>query len=447
MKVMSFTASLMAFAISAGPAYASVSKQEASKLGKQLTLVGAQQAANSSGVIPAYTGGLPQDLMADPYKDIYANEKPLFEITQKNLERYKKNLTEGQLAMFAKYPDTYKMLIYPTHRTANFPKYILDKAKKNATTAKLLAGGVGLKNFDETLPFAIPKSGVEIIWNHETRFRGGSAQLNQATIPVERDGSFAPIRLRAQFTPPQYLKDGYDNKKDKNILFYYTSFTKSPARLTGNILLVHETIDQVSEPRKAWQYNAGQRRVRRAPQVAYDAPLTDGLRTTDQVDMYNGAPDRYDWKLVGKKEIYIPYNSYKLMDQDAKYTDIIAPGHINQDYSRYELHRVWHVQATLKEGARHIYAKRDFYVDEDSWQIAVVDHYDSRGVLWRLAEGHSLQFVNVNTPWYIAATNYDLISGRYMAELSTEERDAFIFGANVKRKAFSTSALRRSGKR
>jgi len=437
----------MAFAISAGPAYASVSKQEASKLGKQLTLVGAQQAANSSGVIPAYTGGLPQDLMADPYKDIYANEKPLFEITQKNLERYKKNLTEGQLAMFAKYPDTYKMLIYPTHRTANFPKYILDKAKKNATTAKLLAGGVGLKNFDETLPFAIPKSGVEIIWNHETRFRGGSAQLNQATIPVERDGSFAPIRLRAQFTPPQYLKDGYDNKKDKNILFYYTSFTKSPARLTGNILLVHETIDQVSEPRKAWQYNAGQRRVRRAPQVAYDAPLTDGLRTTDQVDMYNGAPDRYDWKLVGKKEIYIPYNSYKLMDQDAKYTDIIAPGHINQDYSRYELHRVWHVQATLKEGARHIYAKRDFYVDEDSWQIAVVDHYDSRGVLWRLAEGHSLQFVNVNTPWYIAATNYDLISGRYMAELSTEERDAFIFGANVKRKAFSTSALRRSGKR
>jgi hypothetical protein len=442
-----FNLSILALTLASTSANAKVSPQEAAAIGNELTFMGAQKKANATQTIPEYSGGLKQDLTANPYEDIYAHETPLFIITKNNLTKYINNLTPGQIAMFEKYPDTYKMPIYTTHRTANFPKEILKKAKRNATAATLLEGGNGLANFDETVPFAIPKSGVEVIWNHETRFRGGSVQLNQAALPVERDGSFTPIKQRAQFTPPQYLKDGYNEAQDKNVLFYFTSHTKSPARLTGNVLLVHETIDQVNEPRKAWQYNAGQRRVRRAPQVAYDAPNTDGLRTSDQVDMYNGAPDRYDWKLIGKKEVYIPYNSYKLMNPEAKYKDIIQAGHINQDYTRYELHRVWHVQGTLKEGARHIYAKRDIYVDEDSWQIAVADHYDSRGQLWRVAEGHAMQFVNANTPWYIALTNYDLMSGRYMAELNSEERDAFKFGSEVKRKTFTTSALRRSGKR
>ncbi len=183
--------------------------------------------------------------------------------------------------------------------------------------------------------------------------------------------------------------------------------------------------------------------------MAYDAPgpSTEGLRTADQLDMFNGAPDRYDWKLMGKKEIYIPYNAYKLADNTAKYSDIVKVGHVNQDFTRYELHRVWVVEADLKEGDRHIYAKRTFYVDEDSWQIAVADQYDNRGVLWRVSEGHALQFVNANTPWYVSTVHYDLQSGRYLVDLSNEERNAFKFGAKVKRKTFTAAALRRSGKR
>ncbi len=448
MKLISLTTLLMALALASGSASAKVSFQEASKLGKNLTPMGAQKSGNKAGTIPAYTGGLKQSFSADPYQDIYAAEKPLFTINKDNLEKYKGNLSKGQLAMFKKYPDTYKMPIYPTHRTASFPKEIEDKAKLNATKSTLLGAGNGLTNFDESTPFAIPKNGVEVIWNHTTRFRGGNTETNTATLPVERDGSFQPIKITSKTASPQYLKGGKNAKKDKNILFYYTSYTRAPARLTGNVILVHETIDQVSEPRKAWQYNAGQRRVRRAPQVAYDAPDTDGLRTADQVDMYNGSPDRYNWKLIGKKEIYIPYNSYKLMDKDAKYSDIVGAGHINQDYTRYELHRVWHVQATLKEGSRHLYAKRDLYVDEDSWQIAIADHYDARGQLWRVSEGHAMQFVNSDTLWYTSITNYDLFSGRYMVELSNEEHEGFKFGTyNMKRKQFTTSALRRSAKR
>src|SRR5690606_9217560 len=174
------------------------------------------------------------------------------------------------------------------------------------------------------------------------------------------------------------------------------------ARLAGNVLLVHETIDQVSEPRRAWIYNSGQRRVRRAPQVAYDGPGTaaDGLRTADNYDLYNGSPDRYNWSFKGKKELYIGYNSYKLDEKGLPYDDIIKPGHINQDLTRYELHRVYEVEATLREGTRHIYAKRVFYFDEDSWMASVIDHYDGRGNLWRVAEAHQMFYYHVPVQGY-----------------------------------------------
>jgi hypothetical protein len=163
--------------------------------------------------------------------------------------------------------------------------------------------------------------------------------------------------------------------------------------------------------------------------------------------MYNGAPDRYDWKLIGKKELYIPYNSYNLLDTNAKYEDLIEEGHLNADYLRYELHRVWQVEATLKEGARHIYAKRTFFIDEDTWGASVIDHYDGRGELWKLSEAHNIQFYDVDTPWMVAETLYDLNSGRYLVTgLSNEETTFMIFGEKVKRTDFSTSALRRLGR-
>ncbi len=449
MKIQLLTISALALAMASGSVLAKVSQKEALQIGKNLTPMGAEKKANSAGTIPAYVGGLKQDSSADPFENIYAHEKPLFTITAKNLSQYQGNLSDGQIAMFKRFPDTYKMPVYQTHRTASFPKDVYAKAKKNATTADLIDGGNGMVNFDETVPFVIPKSGVEVIWNHVSRYRGGSVERNAANIPVQRSGDFIAIKGRSQLTAPWYLKEGFDAQEDDNVLFYYTYLTKSPARLTGNVLLVHETIDQVNQPRLAWTYNAGQRRVRRAPQVAYDAPgnATEGMRTTDQVDMYNGAPDRYNWKLIGKKELYIPYNSYKIADQDAKYSDIVQKNHINQDYTRYELHRVWQVEATLKEGARHIYAKRTLYLDEDSWQVAVADHYDNRGQLWRASEGHALQFVNANTPWYVSNTNYDLISGRYLVDLNNEERNPFVFGKQVKRKDFTSGAIRRMGKR
>ncbi|PRA72991.1 outer membrane lipoprotein-sorting protein [Pseudomonas sp. MYb187] len=434
-----------------GAVLAAVPADEAAQLGKSLTPIGAQQAGNADGSIPAWTGGMgktaaPVDangFLGNPF----ANEKPLFTITKANMDQYKDKLTPGQIEMFKRYGDSYRMPVYTTHRTAALPDSVYAAAKKNATTTQLIEGGNGLQNFDTAIPFPIPKSGVEVVWNHITRYRGGSFRrvITQAT--PQTNGSNTLVTFQDQFTFRTQLKD-YNPAENSNVMFFFTQRVLQPARLSGDVLLVHETIDQVKEPRMAWMYSAGQRRVRRAPQVSYDGPgvATDGLRTSDNYDMYNGSPDRYDWKLIGKKEIYIPYNSFALASTKLKYNDILQPGHINQDLARYELHRVWEVEATLKTGERHIYAKRHFYFDEDTWQAAEIDHYDGRGMLWRVAEAHEMQLYDHQVPFYALETLYDLQSGRYLAlGMANEEKRFYDFDFQASTTDYSPAALRSAG--
>lgn len=431
-----------------GSAVAAVSADQAAALGNSLTPVGAEKAGNADGTIPAWTGGLAsgEDRWADPFAD----EQPRLVITAANAEQHADKLTPGQLAMFKKYPDTFKMNVYPTHRTAAMPDSVYQSVKENAVNAQLSDDGNGLSGLKEAIAFPVPQNGLEVIWNHMTRYRGGSIDRTFVQVPVQANGAFTPVKISEQMSWPAYLAEGFNPKKDNNILFYFVQQVKAPARLTGNVLLVHETMNQVDQPRQAWTYNAGQRRVRRAPQIAYDAPgtATDGQRTTDNLDLFNGAPDRYDWNLVGKQELYIPYNSYKLGDRNASYDDILKQGHMNPDLTRYELHRVWKVEATLKEGSRHIYAKRVFYINEDNWQASVVDHYDGRGQLWRVGEAHAFQYRNAQVPWLVAESLYDLQSGRYLVGgLTNQEGDGFAFGKQFKHKNFTPQAIRRMGKR
>ena len=224
----------------------------------------------------------------------------------------------------------------------------------------------------------------------------------------------------------------------------------APARLAGEVLLVQETLDQSIENRRAWVYNAGQRRVRRAPNVAFDNPGTnsDNLRTSDQFDLYNGSPQRYDWTLVGKKEILVPYNSYKLDLNTLKYSDILKKNHINPDVARYELHRVWVVDSKLKAGQSHLYSRRTLYVDEDSWHIVAVDCYDSRGQLYRVQEGHVIQYYDVPALWTALETVYDLSNGRYLAlGLDNEEPRSRDFSQKRTLADFQPAALQRRGVR
>lgn len=435
----------------ATPSQAAVSAAEAARLGQDLTPQGAMMAAD--GAIPAWDGGITQMPAGfkpgEKHPNPYAGDAPLLVIDSTNYQRYRNKLSPGQIALIQKYPDTFRMPIYPTRRSAVYPDNIYKATAQNAVQTQLTEDGNGLVNYVEGTPFPIPASGLEVVWNHIVRYRGDSVQRVVNQVTPQANGDYTPVRFKEEFTFRNKLTD-FQPGKDENVLFYFQQNVVSPARMAGNVLLIHETINQVKGPRKAWIYNAGQRRVRRAPQVAYDGPGTasEGMRTSDNYDMYNGAPDRYDWKLIGKQEMYIPYNAYELNSGDLTYDDIVKPGHLNPEHTRYELHRVWKVEATLKEGERHIYAKRVFYFDEDTWQASVIDHYDGRGTLWRVAESHQIVYYDQKTPWFAAEVLHDLLSGRYLATgLDNEEPGSYRFGAERASRHYTPSALRRAGRR
>jgi hypothetical protein len=412
-----------------GTASAKVSPEEAAKLGTTLTPVGAERAGNKDGSLPEWKGDYKLPKPAAGQERLLSSsgelgkDKPLYTITAANLEKYKAQLTLGHQTLLKKFPDTYKMNVYKSRRTATFPDFIVAATKKNALEAEATNGGESLSNAITGIPFPIPKSGIEVMWNHKTRFRGVGVTRYNIQMAVTTGGDFTPFKLKEDVRF-HYNLPNQTPAQMENVIIYFLQLTMDPPRQAGSVLLVHETADQIKEARRAWLYNPGQRRVRRAPNVAYDNPGngSDGLRTNDQLDVFNGATDRYTWKIVGKKEMIIPYNNAILGQNSLKYSDIAKKNHMNQDLPRYELHRVWVVEAELKPGTSHIYSKRTFYVEEDTWTAVHADMYDRRGQLWRVQEAFP-----VNIPWRVATgnaggTSYDLQSGRYLLlEFSNEE--------------------------
>ena len=445
-------AAALAALAAATPAAAKVTGAEAAKLGGELTPLGATAAGTESGSIPTWQGGITKPPAGYApgmhHPDPFAADKPLFTITADNFRLYEANLSPGQIALFQRYPATFRMPVYRSRRTASLPRRIYDRTIANATTAMLTEGGNGVMNAAEGIPFPIPKNGLEAIWNHLLRYRGKSLRRASGQASPTAAGAYVMVRLDEDVLWA-YQQPGATTATIDNMLAYFLQEVASPPRLAGNILLVHETLDQTAEPRKAWIYNPGRRRVRRAPNIAYDNPGTasDGQRTSDQFDMFNGAPDRYVWTLGGKRELYIPYNSYKLHSDRNRFDDIVKPNHINPDLTRYELHRVWVVEARLKEGTRHLYARRTFHIDEDSWQAAIVDHYDGRAKIWRVSEAHVINYYEVPLVWTTAMTVYDLQNGRYLVNGLANEYEMIRFNVALGREKFIPEALRQLGRR
>jgi hypothetical protein len=430
---------------------AALSTEEIARLGGDLTPLGAEKAGSADGTIPSWEGGITRPPAG--YKpgmhhpDPYAGDEVLFTITAANMGPHKDKLTPGHQAMLQTYP-SFSMRIYPTRRSASFPQRIYDATRRVAATARLVENGYGVTGATIGIPFPIPKSGIEVIWNHLLRYRGDIAARTIAQAAPTRGGNYTLVQFADEFNLLYSHEGATEENLDNKILFFKQKVT-SPARLAGGILLVHETLNQVKEHRSAWLYNPGQRRVRRAPNVAYDNPGTaaDNMRTSDQFDMFNGAVDRYEWNLVGKKEFYVPYNSYELHSNSLKYEDILTPLHINPAHCRYELHRVWVVDAVLKSGSRHIYKRRTFYVDEDSWQILLVDQYDNRDQLWRVSEGHVINYYDVATLWTTLEVHTDLQAGRYLAIGLDNESRMYEFGIERTAEDYTPAALRREGRR
>jgi hypothetical protein len=387
----------------------------------RLTAVGAEAAGNASGTIPAWSGGLVSPPAgwqpAQGYVDPFAGELPTCVVAAANAQQHKEQLTAGVLALLARNSD-FRMPVYPTHRTAAYPASI-------------------------TAAYPEPRTGLEAVSNHLLRYLGGGVQRDFDSFVVRANGDI----LKIGFHDQRVYDENFDERLP-NRMFSYRGHFLSPADLVGTIFLVHEPSPLSAETRKAWIYNAGQRRVRRAPDLAYDSVQngSDGLAIVDQYDGYNGSPDRYDWQLIGKREVLVPYNNYGIGDKRLPYSQIIRKGSPNPDLLRFELHRAWVVDARLKPGQAHVYARRVLYLDEDSWSVLLSEAYDSRGQLWRVGLHSLVQYYDALVPWYRFELWFDLSNGSYvLSGLDNAYKSAWTFGVKGRMRDFEPDALRRAG--
>jgi hypothetical protein len=407
-------------AVLAGSAVAAVSPEEAARLGKDLTPMGAERAGNADGSIPEWNEAgtpIPANFKADSgdYTDPYAGEKPLYTVDADNWKEHAEFLTEGARAMFEKMgKDGFKMHVYPTKRDFVVPEWIYANTAKNATGATLVAEGQKIDGNYAGVPFPIPQTGLEVIWNHMTRYLADHT-LDYDTYYVDSSGK--PI-----LSTTGYLTDKFEMYKIKDKPVGDTPWLKlrinyeAPARRAGEILLVHEPGADFTEGkgRQAWQYLVGQRRVRLAPAVSFDTPnpAVAGTSTYDDAFIYNGSPERYTWKLVGKKEVLIPYSCYEFLFK-VNITDALGEKFLDPEVIRWEKHRVWVVEADLKPGMRHLYKKRRFYIDEDMWAGMASENYDARDNLWRVQFAYGANLYDIKSTYHFAYGAYDIAQGIY----------------------------------
>ncbi|AZD86957.1 hypothetical protein C4K14_4135 [Pseudomonas chlororaphis subsp. aureofaciens] len=437
-------------------AQAKVSPEEAARLGQDLTPMGAERAGNADRSIPAWSGkwlGLPPQLKYEgsgsPYPNPYAAEKPLFVITANNMQQYAANLTDGQQALLKRYPETFNIPVYASHRDFRFDQRLYDDIKKNALSAELINDGNDTHNAWAASPFPIPKSGSELMFNHTLAGRAYTEEANYQQSVVYSNKE----QVQEQYNYKIYSVWSSPEKNQENANGVLTNFlitTLEPIRKKGEITVGHEFINPTSSPRQAWQYSPGQRRVRRAPTVGYDSPTgAGGFRVYDEDRLFNGAPDRYNWTLVGKREIYIPYHNYQIDDPSVSREQILATtGHINPQYMRYEKHRVWVLQADLKPSSRHIYAKRVLYLDEDTWAATLADNYDSRGQLWRTNMQTSVYAYEMQRYQARLGIYQDLIAGSYLVDrLLVDQKPAKLNASNFVDDDFTPGNLRKLGTR
>lgn len=401
------------------PALAKVSAEEAAMLGGDtLTEIGAERAGSADGSIPAWQPdwkGPPISENGGIYPDPFADEKPLLSITAANLDEHADKVSDGTKLLLQRWPD-FKIDVYKSHRVVDFPESVKASTVKNASRVESTVDGSEVVGAMGGYPFPIPKSGAEVIWNHNLRYYGPPYRSEFSGYLVNASGNLIVTHVFNNYTDSPY----YDNPEEPQRIFQRRmSEYIGPPRMVGDKTLTNMFLSFKKDGRdKIWTYTQGQRRVRLAPDMGYDNPLSvaGGAYFFDELGMWEGQLDRFDFKLVGKKEMYVPYNNYKFV-MHTKAEDAFGKQFANPDVMRWEPHRVWVVEATLKPGLRHAQSKKVFYIDEDSWSIVLYEGYDQAGKMMRTAQGlltYDWATKSVpNTP----AILYDLIKGQYASSM------------------------------
>jgi hypothetical protein len=379
----------------AGHAMAAITADEAKKLGgAEYNEVGALKAGNKDGTIPAYSGKPPATAAAPAsagkFKagDPYASEKPLYSIDAKNMDKYADKLSEGVKTLMRRYA-SFRIDVYPTHRDQYFPQHVLENTPKCATATNTVGEGTGLTGPGACIPFPLPKNGYEVMWNANLRHRAPFQKANFRIWSIDSAGTLTLSSENEVLSDSQWW-----NPKNKNPVFMQRLLNENlaPAAKNGSKDLRVTPLRMDQDESRAWSYIPGQRRVRLAPEFKYDtvSTSTGGLILFDEIALFDGKMDRFDFSNAKLKEIYVPFDSVKSQHVSAEV--LAAPKtHPDPNYIRWELRRVWEVDAPRKEGARHIYKKKVFYVDADAWTFVLYDSFDQSGKIYRTA---------VTMPWY-----------------------------------------------
>ena len=312
------------------------------------------------------------------------------------------------------------MPVYSTVRSFRAPTEIYENTSRNLLTAKLNESSSGFENANGGIPFPIPQSALEVYFNHIARWRGKQLKNTASDAVVQKNGKFSLVTRKSVVRFDSYIH-GLESANLTSLVARITA----PAMNSGNGILVLEPLDQLNHSRRAWLWDKGRRRTIRAPNIAYDQPVVSAqsLRTADDTDLVNGSPDRFDWELLEKREIYIPYNNERLSSKQLSYKELLTRHHLNPEYTRYELHRVWVIRARLKSQWRHVYSQRDFYLDEDSWQVVIADQYDKSGELWRVSLSYPKFYPDMPGIFPVVNVFHDLHNQRYSVMGLQNERN------------------------
>ena len=408
---------ILAAVVSASVAGAGVTPEEAAALGTTLTPVGAEMAGNASGSIPAYEGGLrtlpPGYKPGDPRRiDPFSGEKPLRVVTGSNLAEAAPQLTAGTQELLRRHP-SFRLDVYPTHRTVGYPDDLVANTRRNATDARAIDGGLGIANAFPGVPFPIPKDGREVMWNHRLHFMGRAVQFKYDSWLVDATGQkvhTSTAQSRWEFPP---FQESQMPLQEDDTIFRWKVDYSGPQRRAGEALMLFDTVNPLRRARRVWSYLPGQRRVKQV-EMPDEAPHggSSGAYVNDDTFVYTGVLERFDVKLLGKREMLVPYSTYRLT-YHANVDEILGPAHINPDLLRWELHRVWVVEATLKPGQHHVYSRRVFYVDEDSWAALASDGYDLDGRLHRAVFAFLTYSYDAGVPHTTNHAVYNFAPGGY----------------------------------
>ncbi len=410
-------------------AKAAVSDQDAAALKSRLTPVGAERTGNAAGTIPAWTGGYTtapsQYREGEPRPDPFADEKPLYTITSRNFRDYADKLPDGARQLFEKYPD-YRMDIYPTHRTAAAPDWVYENIFRNATRAHAAPEGIvyGVEGAVGGIPFPLPKDGYEAMWNHLLAFWGPARELEISTYVVSADGTTEKTKSYKELADFPYYYKGATPESFGGYYFKTLHIATAPPGDVGEAYLNWQPINTRRYPFAAWRLLPGEHRVREAPSISYDVPDADadGFESLDEYYIFFGGLDHYDFKLVGKKELYVPYNNNRLYTKPAR--EVLGRTHANPDDLRYELHRVWVVEGVLAKGQHDIIARRRLYLDEDTWLAVYSDSWDDQGKLWKF--GQATMYLMPEVPAVILGSQfvYDFELGGYVYSFAFNDAPA-----------------------